>query len=104
MWKSFKVKVEPLTSEAFAPFGEVIETFEEAKPEIAKGGLRSAAYPVTAALSETTADCRTRKNAALRRAAAGALRLSHRRRSGILSKSAPSNRFSDRSYQGNPRA
>ena len=37
MWKSFKVKVEPLTPETFAPFGEVIETFEEAKPEIAKG-------------------------------------------------------------------
>ena len=55
MWKSFKVKVEPLTPEAFAPFGEVIETFEEAKPEIAKGGLRSAAYPVTAALSDD--DC-----------------------------------------------
>lgn len=61
MWKSFKVKVEPLTPEAFAPFGEVIETFEEAKPEIAKGGLRSAAYPVTAALSEATVDAEPEK-------------------------------------------
>ena len=61
MWKSFKVKVEPLTPEAFAPFGEVIETFEEAEPEIAKGGLRSAAYPVTAALSEASADAELEK-------------------------------------------
>ena len=73
MWKSFKVKIEPLTPEAFAPFGEVIESFEEAKPEIAKGGLRSAAYPVTADLSEAPAGLRNPKNAALRRAAAGAL-------------------------------
>ena len=83
MWKSFKVKVEPLTPEAFAPFGEVIESFEEAKPEIAKGGLRSAAYPVTADLSGAPAGRRTPKNAALRRTAAGALRLSHRRGSGV---------------------
>ena len=61
MWKSFKVKVEPLTPEAFAPFGEVIESFEAAKPEIAKGGLRSAAYPVTADLSEAPAGSETQK-------------------------------------------
>ena len=61
MWKSFKVKVELLTPEAFAPFGEVIETFEEAEPEVAKGGLRSAAYPVTAALSDATVDSELEK-------------------------------------------
>ena len=103
MWKSFKVKVEPLTPEAFAPFGEVIESFEEAKPEIAKGGLRSAAYPVTADLSEGTSKLRNPKNAALRRAAASALCLSHRRGTGILSKPPPANSVSGRSYQGHPR-
>ena len=39
MWKSFKVKVEPLTPEAFAPFGEVIETFEEARTGDSKGRI-----------------------------------------------------------------
>ncbi len=61
MWKTFKVKVEPLTPEAFAPFGEVIESFEEAKPEIAKGGLRTNAYTVTAALSDMPSDPESQK-------------------------------------------
>ena len=61
MWKSFKVKVEPLTPEAFAPFGKVIESFEQAKPEIAKGGLRTAAYTVTASLSETPSESDSQK-------------------------------------------
>ena len=52
MYKRVKVKVEPLTPEAFKPFGEVIETFEAAKPEIQKGGLRTNAYTVSAAPSE----------------------------------------------------
>ena len=103
MWKSFKVKVEPLTPEAFAPFGEVIESFEEAEPEIAKGGLRSAAYPVTADLSEASADSEPEKNAALRRAATGTLRLSYRRRSGVLSKPAPANSVPGRFCQGHSR-
>ena len=37
--KLVKLKVEPLTSEAFAPFGDVIKTFEEAQPEVVVGGL-----------------------------------------------------------------
>ncbi len=40
MLKIVKVKVEPLTAEAFAPFGDVIRTYEEGRPEIVKGGLR----------------------------------------------------------------
>ena len=59
MYKRVKVKVEPLTPEAFAPFGEVIETFEAAEPEIQKGGLRTNAYTVTAARSETPSDADT---------------------------------------------
>ena len=43
-----KIKVEPLTQEAFAPFGEVIEKYEEAKPEIVKGGLREKEFSVDA--------------------------------------------------------
>ena len=35
-----RVPVEPLTEEAFAPFGEVIHSFEEKHPEVVKGGLR----------------------------------------------------------------
>ena len=41
-----KVKVEPLTPEAFAPFGVVIETYEEAEPEVVKGGLREKKFSV----------------------------------------------------------
>lgn len=58
MWKIFKVKVEQLTPEAFEPFGEVIELFEEAKPEVRKGGLRENAYTVTAALSSASSDAK----------------------------------------------
>ena len=54
MWKIIKVKVEPLTSEAFKPFGEVIESFEEAQPPVRKGGLKENAYTVTADLSEAS--------------------------------------------------
>ena len=35
-----RVPCEELTSEAFAAFGDVIETFEEAEPEIIKGNFR----------------------------------------------------------------
>ena len=40
MLEVVKVKTEPLTRETFAPFGDVIESFEDARPEIRKGGLR----------------------------------------------------------------
>ena len=46
--KVIKLKVEPLTPEAFAPFGEVIETYEEARPEIVKGGLIEREFTVEA--------------------------------------------------------
>ena len=49
MWKSFKIKVEPLQAETFAPFGKVIKTFEELDPPVRKGGLTRHAYTVTAA-------------------------------------------------------
>ena len=100
MWKSFKVKVEPLTSEAFAPFGEVIETFEEAKPEIAKGGLRSAAYPVTADLAEATADAELEKTPLSEGLQRAHFAFHTDAGSSVLSKPAPPNRFSGRSYQG----
>jgi ureidoglycolate lyase len=54
MWKIIKVKVEPLTPEAFKPFGEVIGSFEEAQPPVRKGGLKENAYTVTADLSEAS--------------------------------------------------
>ncbi len=47
MIKVVKVKVEPLSAETFAPFGEVIQTYEEANPEIVKGGLREKEIPVS---------------------------------------------------------
>ena len=47
MLKVVKVKVEPLTPEIFEPFGDVITSFEEAKPEIQKGGLREKEIPVS---------------------------------------------------------
>lgn len=50
MWKNFKVVVEPLKAETFAPFGQVIERYEERQPEVRKGGYTENAYKVTAAL------------------------------------------------------
>jgi L-rhamnose mutarotase len=50
MWKPFKVKVEALTPESFAPFGQVIGRYEERKPEVRKGGYTENAYTVTAGL------------------------------------------------------
>lgn len=47
MLKVIKVKVEQLTPETFAPFGDVMTSFEEAKPEIRKGGLREREIPVS---------------------------------------------------------
>lgn len=52
MWKAVKVKVEPLTPEAFAPFGHVIRSFDERQPEVAKGGLGTNEYEVRAAQGE----------------------------------------------------
>jgi len=40
MPRIIRVHVEPLTPDAFAPFGDVIETYEAGRPEIVKGGLR----------------------------------------------------------------
>ena len=47
MPKVVKIKVEPLTPEAFEPFGEVIASYEEARPEIEKGGLREKEIPIS---------------------------------------------------------
>ena len=56
MWKVIKVEVEPLEAEAFAPFGHVIRAFEERKPVVAKGGLKTNAYTVKAGVGEERAD------------------------------------------------
>ncbi len=48
MWNLVKVPVEPLAPQAFAPFGHVISTFEERKPDKVKGGYATNAYPVLA--------------------------------------------------------
>ena len=47
MLKILKVKVEELTRESFAPFGQAIATFDEAKPEVRVGALVENAYEVT---------------------------------------------------------
>ena len=47
MLKVVKVEVEPLTQEAFSPFGDVIKSYEEAEPEIVTGGLREKEIPVS---------------------------------------------------------
>ena len=41
-----KVPCEPLSAEAFAPYGDVIKTYEEAKPEILKGNFRDKEIPI----------------------------------------------------------
>ena len=41
-----KVPIEPLTPDAFAPFGDVIECFEDAEPEILKGNFRNKEIPI----------------------------------------------------------
>jgi ureidoglycolate hydrolase len=41
-----KVPCEYLTPEAFAPYGDVIKTFEEAEPEIIKGSFRDKKIPI----------------------------------------------------------
>ena len=46
MLEILKVKVEPLEPAAFAPFGQVISTFDEAKPEVVVGALTENAYAV----------------------------------------------------------
>ena len=52
MLEIFKVPVEPLTPEAFAPFGSVIRTFDETRPEVRVGGLTENHYTVTADVSD----------------------------------------------------
>ena len=47
-----KVPVEPLTKQAFAPFGEIIQTFEEARPQIVKGGLRQKVIPASSSVRQ----------------------------------------------------
>ena len=44
--KILKLKVEPLTPEAFGPFGKVIQTYEEAEPVVVKGGLSRKEFAV----------------------------------------------------------
>lgn len=43
-----KIKLEPLTQETFAPFGKVIGTYEEARPEVVIGGLKEKEFSVQA--------------------------------------------------------
>ena len=52
MWEAVKIKVESLTPEAFAPFGHVIHSADERKPEVAIGGLGSNDYEVRAELGD----------------------------------------------------
>ncbi len=52
MLKIFKVPVEPLTPAAFEPFGSVIRTFDETRPEVRVGGLTEHEYTVTAEVSD----------------------------------------------------
>ena len=54
MLNTIKVKVEPLDPTTFAPFGQVIWTFEEAKPDVAVGALTENAYTVQATPSDLT--------------------------------------------------
>ena len=44
MLEILKVAVEPLVQETFAPFGQVISSFDEAKPEAVVGALTENAY------------------------------------------------------------
>ena len=46
MLEILKVAVEPLVQETFAPFGQVISSFDEAKPEVIVGALTENAYTV----------------------------------------------------------
>ncbi|MDP6111605.1 MAG: hypothetical protein QGG53_07010 [Planctomycetota bacterium] len=50
--KVIKVKIEPLSPEAFEPFGQVISSFNEIGPEVRVGGLQEREYTVTAETSE----------------------------------------------------
>ena len=47
MLKILKVRVEELTSESFAPFGQVIATFDEVRPQVRIGALREGIHKVT---------------------------------------------------------
>ena len=49
-----KVEVEPLAPDTFVPFGQVIATFEEAKPEVVVGALTENAYTVQSDPSDLT--------------------------------------------------
>ena len=53
MLEIYKVEVEHLTPEAFAPFGQVIETFDAARPEVRVGALVEREYTVTAAVADS---------------------------------------------------
>jgi ureidoglycolate hydrolase len=55
MLEILKVAVEPLEPEAFAPFGQVISNFDEAKPEVVVGALIENAYTVRAGVKDSTA-------------------------------------------------
>lgn len=56
MLEILEVPVELLTPSAFAPFGQVISTFDEAKPEVVVGALVERAYPVRAEVKDPTSD------------------------------------------------
>ena len=48
MPKVVKLKLEPLTQESFAPYGQAIASVEEARPVVVKGGLKSKEFTVEA--------------------------------------------------------
>ena len=54
MLEILKVAVEPLAQETFAPFGQVISSFDEAKPEAVVGALTENAYTVRSDLHDPT--------------------------------------------------
>ena len=56
MLEILKVKVEPLQPAAFALFGQVISTFDEAKPEVVVGALTENAYAVRSDPNDLTAE------------------------------------------------
>ena len=56
MLNIIKVAVEPLEPEAFAPFGQVISNFDEAKPEVVVGALTERAYTVRADVKDPMAE------------------------------------------------
>ena len=56
MWKTQKIEVEQLDAVTFAPYGHVIRSFEERKPDKVKGDYATAAYTVSSECSDPPKD------------------------------------------------